>query len=325
MNIGVFSSGGDSPGMNAALRSVVRASIEQKYKIYGFLNGYNGLILDQFKELDLRSVANIVHQGGTVLKTSRSKDFLIKENRESAYKNLKSKNISRLIGLGGDGTITGLSVFNKEHSDIQVIGVPCTIDNDYFLSEDSIGYDTATNTAVEAMDRVRDTANSHERTFIIEVMGRKSSALAFDVGLAGGAEFVLDINKKDALTECIEVVSKSIRKGKRASLIVVLESVDPNILSAAHFVKEKLEASLSVDARAVVLGHLQRGGKPNSHDRLLASRMGYCAANVFEKESGAVVKTSGLIKFIPFKDQKIQDRIGETDDESKTLIKTLSL
>lgn len=325
MNIGVFSSGGDSPGMNAALRSVVRSSIEKGFKVYGVLNGYNGLIGNQFIDLDYRSVANIVHQGGTVLKTSRSKDFLIKENRELAYRNLKAKNITRLIGLGGDGTITGLKVFNEEHSDIQTIGIPCTIDNDYFYSDDCIGYDTATNTAVEAMDRVRDTANSHERTFIIEVMGRKSSSLAFDVGVAGGAEFVLDINQTDALEECIEVVSQSIKKGKRASLIVVLESSNPNVSSAAHYVKEKLEARLSVDARAVVLGHLQRGGRPSSHDRLLASRMGFCAANMKFGDSGAVVKNSGLVKFISFKNQKIKRAVDESDEENKTLIKTLSL
>lgn len=321
MNVGVFASGGDSPGMNAALRSVVRSSIQKNYKVYGIFNGYEGLIQDQTIEMDLRSVANIVHQGGTIIKSSRSKKFLTVEGRKEAYQNLKSKDISTLIGLGGDGTIAGLETFHKEYKDIQVIGVPCTIDNDYIYSEDSIGFDTATNTAVEAMDRVRDTAGSHERTFIIEVMGRKSPLLAYDVGIAGGAEFVLDINNPGELQDCVSVVSDSIKKGKRASLIVVLESKDKSISSAAHFVKEKLENELSVDSRAVVLGHVQRGGKPSSHDRVLASTMGFHAASVLGGESGSVVKLNGKVMFLPF--AKLEEVVIQSNQ--KDIIETLAL
>jgi 6-phosphofructokinase 1 len=321
MNVGVFASGGDSPGMNAALRSVVRSSIQKGHKVFGVFGGYDGLIQDQTIEMDLRSVANIVHQGGTILKSSRSKEFLTLEGRNKAFENLNSKKIKTLIGLGGDGTIAGLEVFHKEHPSIQTIGVPCTIDNDYIYSEDSIGFDTATNTAVEAMDRVRDTASSHERTFIIEVMGRKSPLLAFDVGVAGGAEFVLDINNPDELKECLNVVSESIQKGKRASLIVVLESKDKSILSAAHFVKEKLEKELSIDSRAVVLGHVQRGGKPSSHDRVLASTMGFIAASALGKESGSVVKLEGRIVFLPF--AKLKEVVVQSNQ--KDLIETLAL
>lgn len=322
MNIGVFASGGDSPGMNAALRSVVRSCIQRGHKVYGILNGYDGLIKNQTLKMDLRSVANIVHQGGTIIKSSRSKEFLTPEGREKAFRNLKSKNITTLVGLGGDGTIAGLKVFNEEFPEIQVIGVPCTIDNDYIYSEDSVGFDTATNTAVEAMDRVRDTAGSHERTFIIEVMGRKSPLLAFHVGIAGGAEFVLDVNNPGELKECIKAVSKSIEKGKRASLIVVLESKDKKIPSAAHFVKESLEAELSIDSRAVVLGHVQRGGRPSSHDRVLASCMGFEVANALDHEdgSGSVVKVNGDIKFLSF-----ANLYEVVQCDHKDLIETLAL
>ena len=323
MNVGVLASGGDSPGMNAALRSIVRSSIQKGYKVFGVFNGYEGLIQDQTIEMDLRSVANIVHQGGIIINSSRSKKFLTSEGRKEAYQNLKSKNITTLIGLGGDGTIAGLETFHKEYNDIQVLGVPCTIDNDYIYSEDSIGFDTATNTAVEAMDRVRDTAGSHERTFIIEVMGRKSPLLAYDVGVAGGGEFVLDINNSGELKECIRVVSESIKKGKRASLIVVLESKDKSILSAAHFVKEKLENELSIDCRAVVLGYVQRGGKPSSHDRVLASAMGYYAAFVLGGESGSVVKQNGQIMFLPF--SELKKVVLRTELNHRNLIETLAL
>ena len=321
MNIGVFASGGDSPGMNAALRSVVRSAIQKGHTVFGIFNGYDGLIQDQIIEMDLRSVANIVHQGGTVIKSSRSKEFLNPEGRKKAYQNIKSKKLSVLIGLGGDGTIAGLQKFYEEYPDIQVVGVPCTIDNDYIFSEDSIGFDTATNTAVEAMDRVRDTAGSHDRTFIIEVMGRKSSLLAYDVGIAGGAEFVLDINNPGELEDCIKVVSESIKKGKRASLIIVLESKDKSITSAAHFVKDKLDSKLSVDSRAVVLGHVQRGGKPSSHDRVLASTMGFYATSELGGESGSVVKQNGQIMFLPF--ARLKKVVIESNQ--KDLIETLAL
>ena len=321
MNIGVFASGGDSPGMNAALRSVVRSCIQKGHKVFGIFNGYDGLIQGQSIEMDLRSVANIVHQGGTIINSSRSKEFLSFEGRNKAYNNLKSKNITTLIGLGGDGTIAGLEIFHKEFPEIQVIGIPCTIDNDYIYSEDSIGFDTATNTAVEAMDRVRDTAGSHERTFIIEVMGRKSPMLAFDVGIAGGAEFVLDINNPGELKECIKVISDSIKKGKKASLIIVLESKDKKISSAAHFVKERLDAELSVDSRTVVLGHVQRGGRPSSHDRVLASCMGYEAAKVLGLDSGSIVKINGNIKFLSF--ASLKETVIQSNQ--KDLIETLAL
>jgi len=321
MGIGVFASGGDSPGMNAVLRAVVRSSIQKEYKVFGFLNGYDGIINNQSKEMDLRSVANIVHHGGTILKSSRSKEFQTSEGRSKAYKNLKSKGITTLIGLGGDGTITGLEVFHKEFPDIQVIGIPCTIDNDYEFSEDCVGFDTATNTAVEAMDRVRDTAGSHERTFIIEVMGRKSTELAFDVGIAGGAEFVLNINNEGELEECIEVVEKSIKKGKRSSLIVVLESRNKSIPSAAHFVKEKFEKKLSIDIWAVVLGHVQRGGKPSSHDRVLASTMGFVASSILGGDSGCVIKKKGVVEFKSFLAlEKVSSKLNQ-----RKLIEVLSL
>lgn len=324
MQIGLFTSGGDSPGMNAAIRSVVRSALSMGHSVYGYNNGFEGLIKNDFQVMSLRSVANIIHQGGTILKTTRSPAFFTENGRARAYENLVQNNIQILVGLGGDGTIKGLEVFNSEYKDMRTIGLPCTIDNDCFFTEDCVGYDTATNTAVEAIDRVRDTAGSHQRTFVIEVMGRSFSDLAFSVGLSAGAEYVLDLNVKENLEDCVQAVSRSIDKGKRASLIVVLESDKKNnSVSAAHVVTSELEKRLKIDCRALVLGHIQRGGRPTSHDRILASIMGYQLALAIEEHetSGVIIKKKGKILFSSFEHlKKVQDSQNHLE-----LIKTLSL
>lgn len=310
--------------MNAAIRSVVRSTLSMGHSVYGYYNGFEGLINNNYEMMTLRSVANIIHQGGTILRTTRSPEFFTEEGRAKVYQNLLKNDIEILVALGGDGTIKGLEVFNSEYPGIRTIGLPCTIDNDCFFSEDCIGYDTATNTAVEAIDRVRDTAGSHQRTFVIEVMGRSSSDLAFSVGLSAGAEYVLDLTDKQNLEDCVQVVSESINKGKRASLIVVLESDKKNnTVSAAHVVTSELEKRLKIDCRALVLGHIQRGGRPTSHDRVLASIMGYQLALSIDgqSESGVIVKKRGRVLFRSFERlKKVQDSQNHLE-----LIKTLSL
>lgn len=297
--VAVFTSGGDAPGMNAAVRAVTRACIQSSYEVTGYFDGYSGIISDQCEELNLRSVANIIHRGGTVLKTSRCDEFETKAGREKAYSNLKKKNVSCLIGLGGDGTFKGLKIFSEEYSDIQVIGIPCTIDNDYEHSENTIGYSTAMQTAVEAIDRIRDTASSHHRTFVVEVMGRNSANLAYEVAIAAGAESVVDLSKEGSLEGALSKVELSLKKGKLSSLIVALEK-EGDESSAANLIKSKIIQNLKIDCKSVVLGHIQRGGSPLSQDRVLASKMGYLAALEVGKSSGVVVVEKGQVLFRTF-------------------------
>lgn len=320
MKVAIFTSGGDAPGMNAAIRAVTRTLIHNGHEVLGFLDGYKGLISSNFEKLNLRSVANIIHRGGTVLKTSRCEEFKTVEGRVKAYANLKKEGIDCLIGLGGDGTFTGLEVFNKEYPELQVIGVPSTIDNDYEYSENTIGYATAIETAVEAIDRIRDTASSHQRTFVVEVMGRNSANLAFEVAISAGAESVVDLSNKNSLTKALEKVKASISKGKLSSLIITLEQEDKES-SAAAFIKNEIINKLKIDCKSVVLGHIQRGGSPVSQDRLLASRMGYCAAAQAGDLSGIVVQDNGRVVFKIFSNLS---KVSFFDVENKIILETLA-
>jgi 6-phosphofructokinase 1 len=299
MNILILTSGGDAPGMNAALRAVTRSALNQGHKVFSTQEGFKGLISGVFKPLNLRSVANIVHRGGTVLKTSRCDEFRTEEGRRMARSALQKQGINCIVGLGGDGTISGLRVFNKEYSDVQTIGIPCTIDNDYIFSENTIGFATAVNTAVDAIDKIRDTAGSHQRTFVVEVMGRKSTQLAYAVSIAAGAELVVDLSECGSLKACVSRVSESIKKGKLSSLIVTLEKDDEDI-SAAATVQKEIKSKLQIDCKSLVLGHIQRGGSPMAFDRLLASQMGYEASLSIGKESGVVVEQKGQVLFLKY-------------------------
>ncbi|HCV82373.1 6-phosphofructokinase [Zunongwangia profunda] len=269
--IGVITSGGDAPGMNAAIRAVVRACSYYHVSCYGFYNGYNGLINGNFEELDARSVRNIINLGGTFLKSARSKEFRTKEGREKAYKVLKKEQVDGLILIGGDGTFTGGQIFSREY-DIPVIGVPGTIDNDIYGTSHTIGYDTALNTVVEAIDKIRDTASSHDRLFFIEVMGRDAGFIALNTGIGAGAEEILIPEENLGLDRLLDSLEKSRRSGKNSSIVIVSEGdkIGKNVFQLADYVKENLPY---YDAKVTVLGHIQRGGIPSCFDRVLASRM----------------------------------------------------
>ncbi|MAG87074.1 MULTISPECIES: 6-phosphofructokinase [Zunongwangia] len=269
--IGVITSGGDAPGMNAAIRAVVRACSYYHVSCYGFYNGYNGLINGNFEELDARSVRNIINLGGTFLKSARSKEFRTKEGREKAYKVLKKEQVDGLVLIGGDGTFTGGQIFSREY-DIPVIGVPGTIDNDIYGTSHTIGYDTALNTVVEAIDKIRDTASSHDRLFFIEVMGRDAGFIALNTGIGAGAEEILIPEENLGLDRLLDSLEKSRRSGKNSSIVIVSEGdkIGKNVFQLADYVKENLPY---YDAKVTVLGHIQRGGIPSCFDRVLASRM----------------------------------------------------
>jgi 6-phosphofructokinase 1 len=275
--IGVLTSGGDAPGMNAAIRAVVRASVYHKLDCVGIYRGYEGLIEGDFKNLNARSVKNIINRGGTVLKSARSKEFFLKEGRLKAYNNLKNEGIDALVTIGGDGTFAGASVFSNEF-DIPIIGIPGTIDNDINGTDFTIGYDTALNTVVEAIDKIRDTANSHNRLFLVEVMGRDAGDIALNAGIGAGAEEILIPEQDMGRLRLIESLKKSKKSGKTSSIIVVSEGdqIGKNIFKLASYIEDNLTG---YEVRVTVLGHIQRGGSPSCFDRVLASRLGVKAVD----------------------------------------------
>ncbi|WP_299055547.1 6-phosphofructokinase [uncultured Polaribacter sp.] len=270
--IAVMTSGGDAPGMNAAIRSVVRACAYYRVSCVGIYRGYEGLIDADFIELTARSVNNIINKGGTILKSARSKEFRTKEGRKIAFENLKEQNIEGLIVIGGDGSFTGAVLFNEEYN-FPVIGIPGTIDNDIFGTSHTIGYDTALNTAVEAIDKIRDTASSHNRLFFVEVMGRDAGFIALNAGVGAGAEEILIPEENLGLDRMLESLKKSRRTGKSSSIVVVAEGdkSGKNVYELAKYVEENLP---EYDVRVSILGHMQRGGSPSCFDRVLASRLG---------------------------------------------------
>lgn len=272
--IAVLTSGGDSPGMNAALRAVVRTANYYNIECYGVREGYNGLINNDFLKMGARSVKNIINQGGTILKSARSTEFRTKEGRQKAYDNCVKLGIDGMVCIGGDGTFTGAKIFNEEFG-IKVIGVPGTIDNDIFGTDNTIGYDTALNTAMEAIDKIRDTATSHNRVFFVEVMGRDAGFIALNSGLATGALDILIPEKKDSMDDLFANFRKAEKTGKASSIVVVAEGEKlGSIYDLANKTKEEFP---EYDIRVTVLGHIQRGGSPSCADRVLASRLGYGA------------------------------------------------
>lgn len=275
--IGVLTSGGDAPGMNAAIRAVVRSCAYHEIACAGIYRGYQGLIENDIEELDARSVRNIISRGGTFLKSARSKEFQTKEGRQKAYNNLKNAEIDALIVIGGDGTFTGGLVFEKEF-DFPVIGIPATIDNDINGTDYTIGYDTALNTVVEAIDKIRDTASSHNRLFLVEVMGRDAGAIALNSGIGAGAEEILIPEENNGIERLMNSLQNSKKSGKTSSIIVVAEGdkSGKNIFQLAEFIGESLEG---YDIRVSVLGHIQRGGSPSCFDRVLASKLGVGAVD----------------------------------------------
>jgi 6-phosphofructokinase 1 len=272
--IGVFTSGGDAPGMNAAIRAVVRACAFYKKEAYGIMRGYEGMIEGDLVKLGPRSVGNIIQRGGTILKTARSEEFKTPEGRKRAYENLKEEGIDALVAIGGDGTFTGLHKFFDEHS-IPSVCIPGTIDNDLPGTDYTIGYDTATNTAVEAIDRIRDTALSHNRLFFVEVMGRNSGYIAMNSGIAGGATAIIIPEEQMTFDQLFTMLGAEKETSKKSNLIVVAEG--SKIGDANTLAKKVAERSSYFDIKVTILGHLQRGGTPTYFDRVLASKMGIAA------------------------------------------------
>jgi 6-phosphofructokinase 1 len=272
--IAVLTSGGDAPGMNAAIRAVVRTSLYHGLEVFGVARGYNGMIDDDIFPMDSRSVANIIQRGGTILKTARSKEFFEPEGRKIAYANLKKRNIDGIVVIGGDGSFKGAQKFSNEF-DIPCIGLPGTIDKDIAGSDFTIGFDTAVNTAVEAIDKIRDTADAHDRLFVVEVMGRDAGYIALHSGIATGAENILIPETKTDMNALITALTEKEKRKKLVNLIVVAEGDEfGGGTQVGNFLKEKLP---NADIRVCILGHIQRGGSPSCLDRLIASRMGYHA------------------------------------------------
>jgi len=266
-NIAVLTSGGDAPGMNAAIRAVVRSGIYQDLNVFGIMQGYTGLIEDKFQHLKVSSVADIIHRGGTKLLTSRSEEFRTEAGRKKALANLRKHNIDGIVVIGGDGSFAGASKLAK--LGMPVIGVPGTIDNDIPFTEATIGFDTAVNTVIDAINKIRDTATSHQRVWLVEVMGRSSGHIALEAGLAGGAETVLIPEVPKDLETVISKIKKGRRRGKLHNIIVVAEGV-----GSAMDISKDIESISGLQTKVTILGHIQRGGTPTAFDRVLASRMG---------------------------------------------------
>ena len=288
--IAVLTSGGDSPGMNAGIRAVVRACAYYKIECIGIYRGYQGMIEGDFKEMNARSVNNIINKGGTILKSARSDEFRTIEGRRKAFNELKNENVDAFVVIGGDGSFTGAKIFNEEFN-FPIIGIPGTIDNDIFGTNFTLGYDTAINTAVEAIDKIRDTASSHNRLFFVEVMGRDVGHIALNVGVGAGAEEILIPEEDLGLERLLESLKKSRKSGKTSSIVVVAEGdkTGENVFELAKYVEENLP---TYEVRVSVLGHMQRGGAPSCFDRVLASRMGVKAIEtLLEGKSNYMIGT----------------------------------
>lgn len=297
-HIGIFTSGGDSPGMNAAIRAVVRTAILRGLRVSGILGGYDGMVNDQVRDLGTRDVSNIIQRGGTILRSARSEAFRTAEGRTKAADTLRKHGIDALVAIGGDGTFTGGHVLWQEHG-VRMIGLPGTIDNDLYGTDLTIGYDTAVNTAVEAIDKIRDTASSHDRLFFVEVMGRDTGFIALASGLASGAEYVMvpeELQSLDNLVAALREASHS----KSSSIVVVAEGDEEG--GAFEIARKTRLAMPETDIRVAVLGHLQRGGSPSATDRILASRLGVAAVEGLLEGKGDAM--AGLVNdqvvFTPF-------------------------
>ena len=285
--IAVLTSGGDAPGMNAAVRAVVRSCAFYEIECYGVYQGYQGLIDGNMKLMNARSVNNIINKGGTFLKSARCLEFRTPEGRAKAYKNIQDKGIDALVVIGGDGSFTGAMIFQQEHN-VPVIGIPGTIDNDIYGTRYTLGYDTALNTVVEVIDKIRDTASSHNRLFIVEVMGRDAGHIALNSGIGAGAEEILIPEENRGLDQMLESLQRSEKSGKSSSIVVVAEGdkTGENVFEIAKYIETNLPY---YEVRVSVLGHMQRGGAPSCFDRVLASRMGVHAVEKLREGASNVM------------------------------------
>lgn len=310
--IGVLTSGGDASGMNAAIRAVTRAAIFNGFKVKGIYRGYEGLINGEVKELTTEDVSSIIQRGGTILKTARSEAFTTPEGRRKAYEVLQKENIGTLVIIGGDGSLTGARTFVEEYNDVICIGLPGTIDNDLYGTDFTIGYDTALNTIVECVDKIRDTATSHDRIFFVEVMGRDAGFLAQNSAIASGAEAAIIPEDRTDADQLEQFISRGFRKTKNSSIVIVSES--PRDGGAMHYADRVRKEYPQYDVRVSILGHLQRGGAPSAADRILASRLGEGAIQALMEDQRNVMIgiRDNEVVYVPFvqaiKDDKPLDK-----------------
>ncbi len=319
--IGVLTSGGDAPGMNAAIRAVVRTGLYHGLEMYGIMRGYQGLIEDDIAKMDTRSVANIIQRGGTILKTARCKEFYTHGGRKKAYANLKNRAIDGLVIIGGDGSFRGAVEFSKEF-DIACVGIAGTIDKDIVGTDFTIGFDTAVNTAVEAIDKIRDTMDAHDRIFVIEVMGRDAGYIALHSGIATGAENILIPERKTLLQDLVSSLQEKERRKKLVNLIVVAEG--ESFGGAVEVQRMILEKMPNAEIRVCILGHIQRGGSPSCLDRLMASRMGYHAVGcLMEGRHNVFVGIlNNKMNYIPL-ENAVKSK-GQISSEWLTIVKILA-
>jgi 6-phosphofructokinase 1 len=297
--IGILTSGGDAPGMNAAIRAIVRTALYHNITPYGIMRGYQGMVEGDIRELKTTDVSNIIHRGGTILKTARSKDFMTAEGRESAFKNLQKFGIDSLVLIGGDGTMRGAVAFFSTYQ-IPAMGLPGTIDNDLEGSDFTIGFDTAVNTAIWAIDKIRDTADAHDRLFLVEVMGRDAGYIALNSGIACGAEYIFIPEQKELLDNILNAIQNDRRSNKLTNIIVVAEGDE---FGGANELSETIRKRIpGIDTRVTILGHIQRGGSPTGADRILASRLGHGAVMaLLEGRSQEMIGiVNDQITFTPF-------------------------
>ncbi len=297
--IGILTSGGDAPGMNAAIRAITRSAIYSGFRVKAIYRGYRGLITDEIVEFKTQNVSNIVQQGGTILKTARCKEFTTPEGRQQAYEVMRKQEIDALVVIGGDGSLSGARQFASEF-DVPIVGLPGTIDNDLYGTDHTIGYDTALNTIMWCVDRIRDTATSHERLFIIEVMGRNAGFLALNGAIASGAEAAIIPEISTEVDQLKELIQSGFRKSKNSSIVLVAESP---VTGGAMGIAERVRTEYpDMDARVTILGHLQRGGSPTAQDRILASRMGAAAIDaLIEGQRNVMIGDSNdEIVYVPF-------------------------
>lgn len=322
-SLAVLCSGGDAPGMNAALRAIVRSGIYHGLEVHGVYKGYSGLLEGHIEKMNPRSVANIIQRGGTILKTDRCKAFFKKSARAEAANILRRKNIDALIVIGGDGSYAGAHLMCKENQ-YPVVGVPGTIDNDIFGSEYSIGFDTAVNTALDAIDKIRDTASSHDRVFLVEVMGRTSADIAIQVGVSGGAEKIIiaNPNSSNPTDELVTTLKRSAKEGKTSSIVVVAEG---GFAGSTYKLAAELKRKLKIDPKVAILGYIQRGGTPSARDRYMASIMGVEAVQaLIDKDFDiAIGYLNGKISRIPL--QKIIGKHNQFDEKTLKLAEILAL
>lgn len=296
--IGVLTSGGDAPGMNAAIRAVTRTAIASGFKVKGIYRGYEGLINNEIKDFTTENVSNIIQRGGTILKTARSEEFMKVEGRQKAYENMVEQGIDALIIIGGNGSLAGARIFAEEY-DVPCLGLPGTIDNDLYGTDSTIGYDTTLNTIIECVDKIRDTATSHERIFFVEVMGRDAGFLAQNSAIASGAEAAIIPEDSSSANQLEKFIGRGIRKSKNSSIVIVSESPKCGAMYYADRVKKEYP---EYDVRVSILGHLQRGGSPSASDRILASRLGVGAIQaIIEGQRNVMIGIrNDEIVYVPF-------------------------